>query len=434
MKLRRAMYFSVGANIVVPLAGLFSAPILTHTLGVVGRGEVAAATAPNALLVVAATLGFPEALTYVVARGNTSIRQSLRISAIAGVAFSLPAVLVCLLLAEPLTGGDADLAQLLGLATLLTVPTLVVNLLRGVAAGEQMWGLVAAEKGFCAVVRLIAFGALALGGELTVVSAVLVISVSPLAGAAFYLHVVLRPDQRARLRPGQVFRELTAYGFKSWIGSITSMVNGRLPQLLITPLAGTRQLGLFVVAILVADVLTILASGIRDVLFSANARSNDASQLSRASRVTVLLIAFLAVGVGVLLPYVLVPVFGAGFGDALATTYVLLAAAVLGIPGLILGAGLAAWNRPELGAYAALAALAVSTAGLVVLTPSGGAVGAAAAILVSSAVSSAVAAVFFSRITGLSVAAIVPPRVSDARVLASEAAGIWRRVRPGARR
>jgi O-antigen/teichoic acid export membrane protein len=150
--------------------------------------------------------------------------------------------------------------------------------------------------------------------------------------------------------------------------------------------------------------------------------------------VTVLLIAALALPVGVLLPHVLVPVFGAGFENALATTYVLLAAAVLGIPGLILGAGLAAWNRPELGAYAALAALAVSAAGLVVLTPSGGAAGAATAILVSSAVSSAVAAVFFSRITGLSVAAIVPPRISDARLLVSEVAGVWLRVRSRVRR
>lgn len=425
------MYLSVGANVVVPLAGVFSAPILTHTLGVVGRGEVAAATAPNVLLVVAATLGFPEALTFVVARANTSIRQSLRISAMASVAFSLPAVLACLLLAQPLAGGDTDLAHLLGLATLLTVPTLVVNLVRGVACGEQMWGLVAAEKGSCAVIRLIAFGALAVSHELTVMSAVLVISVSPLLGAAFYLHVVARPDLRARSAPREVFRELTAYGFKSWIGSIASMVNGRLPQLLITPLAGTRQLGLFAVAILVADVLTILASGIRDVLFSANARTNDADQLSRASRVTVLLIAIFAILVGLVLPRVVVPIFGPGFDDALLTTYVLLAAAVVGIPGLILGAGLAACNRPELGAYAALVALTMSAAGLVVLTPSGGAAGAATAILVSSAASSVAAAIFFSRTTGLKVGAIVGPQASDARLVASELARLWRRVRIG---
>ena len=428
------MYFSTTANLVVPFAGLFSAPILTHTLGVVGRGEVAAATAPNALLVVAATLGFPDALTFVVARGKTSVRQSLWISAAASVAFALPAVAVCLFLAESLAGGDTGVAHLLSIATLLTVPTLVVNLFRGVAAGEQMWGLVAAEKGSCALVRLAAFAVLALLGDLTVLAAVLVISVSPLLGALFYLRVVARADHRRRIAFNAALRALTAYGFKSWAGSIASTVNGRLPQLLITPLAGTGQLGLFAVAILVADVLTILASGIRDVAFSANARSTDALQLSRISRVTVILSAVLAVPMGLVLPFVFVPVFGAGFEAALPATYVLLAAAVLGMPGLILGAGLAAFNRPELGAYASVVALVVSAAGLVVLTPSAGAVGASMAILLSAVASSAAAAVFFSRITGIRLTVPLVPNTSDVRLLMAEMTGLVRRLRDGARR
>jgi hypothetical protein len=43
------------------------------------------------------------------------------------------------------------------------------------------------------------------------------------------------------------------------------MVNGRLAQLLVTPLSDVQQLGLFVVAITISDVPLIVSAAVRDV-------------------------------------------------------------------------------------------------------------------------------------------------------------------------
>ncbi len=70
------MLFTLVGNFFPPLAMLISAPILAQALGVDGRGEVAAATAPLILVITAATFGIPDAVTYVIAR--TPRRESGR--------------------------------------------------------------------------------------------------------------------------------------------------------------------------------------------------------------------------------------------------------------------------------------------------------------------------------------------------------------------
>ncbi len=71
------MVLVTGTSLLVPLVGLATAPILSHSLGVVGRGEAGAAMAPNLLIVGGATLGLPAALTYVLARHPHLSRRAI---------------------------------------------------------------------------------------------------------------------------------------------------------------------------------------------------------------------------------------------------------------------------------------------------------------------------------------------------------------------
>jgi hypothetical protein len=64
-------------NVMPPLAAFFTAPLLAQVLGADGRGEVSAATAPLMLMLGAATLGLPEAVTYFVAAGLGRLRRTL---------------------------------------------------------------------------------------------------------------------------------------------------------------------------------------------------------------------------------------------------------------------------------------------------------------------------------------------------------------------
>ena len=261
---RRAMYMVTGTSLLVPVIGVLTAPILAQALGVAGRGEVAAAVAPNALVVSVATLGLPEALTVHLARHPTLTGRALRFATVVSLLIGIVCFGVAVVSASILAGGDPRLADLLLLGTALAVPTLVVNLLRGAASGRQLWGTVAAERAMNSLLRLVLLGGLAIAGQLTVTAAVLIMSFAPLIAGLAYWKLISRRHVDGKIDEGvgdvRVARPLLSFGSRIWIGSVAMMLNGRIAQLLITPLSDVQQLGLFIVAITISDAPSILAA------------------------------------------------------------------------------------------------------------------------------------------------------------------------------
>ena len=179
------------------------------------------------------------------------------------------------------------------------------------------------------------------------------------------------------------------------------------------PLSDVTQLGLFVVAITFSDVPLFFANAVRDVIFGVNAREADLDQLAATSRLMLVVGAAGALVLGVALPWCIVPLFGAGFHDAVVPTWLLLVAGVLGIPALITGAGLGAWGRPGLRSGSVVVTLLVNLAGLALLVPRGGAVGAGWAGVFSAATSSVISVVAMARVGGVSPLVFVVPRRDD---------------------
>ena len=429
--MRRAMAFMTTTSMLVPLIGVASAPVLARALGVEGRGEVAAAMAPAALVVAVGTLGLPEALTYHLARRPEAARRALASSS----AISLLLGALCWTLswafADALTGGDSSLVGIMLVGTALALPTMVVGLLRGAAAGLQMWGTIAADRVLSSVLRLAVLLALALAGLLDVRVAVISMSLVPVLTGLVYWRVLRRrpplppgdPLLREREHEGPqrpVTADVVAFGSRTWLGSVASMATGRVAQLLTAPLAGTTQLGLLVVAITISDVLFILVTAVRDALFGVSARVDDREQLMAISRSATLVGAVGALVIGATVPLWIGPVFGEQFTAATAPTWWLLLAAVANVPGLMAGAGLGAWGRPGLRSASFVVALVVLLAGFVLLVPSGGAVGAGVAAVASGAAMSVFAVAAAARLTGARASAFVVPRRSDVVALGSE--------------
>jgi O-antigen/teichoic acid export membrane protein len=442
--IRRAMYLVTSGNMLVPLMGVITAPIVAHALGVAGRGAMSTALAPNSLVVSVATLGLPEAITFELARRPGLNRRVLMFSTAVGAAIGALCLGVAALSASVLTNGDPTLANFLLLATGLAVPVLVVDMLRGAATGLQMWGAIGAEKAVNAVLRLAVLGGLAFTGELTIFRAVVVSCLTPIvAGAVFWRVFQRRPDTGTSglvevltddtPLSSHVSRRLMSYGSRVWIGAVASMLYGRLSQLIIVPLSDVAQLGLFAVAITFSDVLLFFANGVRDVIFGMNAREADLEQLTATARLMIVVCAAGALVLGAVLPWCIVPLFGPGFEAAVVPTWLLLLAAVLGIPALITGAGLGAWGRPGVRSGIVVVTLAVNVAGLVVLVPMAGAVGAGWAGVFSALTSSTLSVLVMARVSGARPLAFVLPRSADFALLVREVGVAVRRLRPRAR-
>jgi O-antigen/teichoic acid export membrane protein len=411
-------------NAVTPVAALVTLPILSYTLGVTGRGEIAAATAPLLLAVTAATFGIPEAVAYLVAKAPSALPGVARRGAWLILLSGVLATGVCVLASNLLAGGDPALGRLIVVASLAVVPTGGVLILRACAAGLQRWRLVAVEQALTALLRLGGTAGLALTGRLTPLSAVVVIAVTPVLGGLAYLPL-RRHHRRPAVHPASAVptstRQIVGYGSRVWIGSLTGVMLARLDQTVMTPLAGTYQLGLYAVAASVGDAALILHSAVRDVTFTADAARRDDLRLCASARISGFLSLAVALILAAVIPVGLPLVFGPDFAPAIPVAFVMLAAVVVVTPGSIAGAGLSARGHPGLRSAALLVACVINVVVLVLLVPVLGAIGAALATLAGNLIASQLNIVFLIRRSAIPARQFYGLRRSDITIMAGKA-------------
>jgi O-antigen/teichoic acid export membrane protein len=415
----RAAAITAIGNALPPAAMLVTQILLAQSLGVIGRGTVAAATAPLMFAVVLLTLGLPESLTYFVARngGARHTRQfgiSLAVLAISG---SLGVLLIAVL-AQPLSDGSKQLAGLMTLASVALVPALFTAALRGVAFGAHNWWLVMAERTLSALVQLIAVCALFVVGSLTPLTATLTIAITPFAGAVVYLFA---PRWWTALRgtndSSQSFPSLprvASYAWQIWVGSIAAVVlTTRLDQVMMTPLAGVEQLGIYVVAVNVSNIILLFNSTVRDVMFALESGEASTTRLGRASRISVLFTALVGAGVAAASPWMIPILFGQEFARATPVVAIFALAYTLAVPGSVAGAGLSGRGRPGLRSLAVAIATVLYIVAMFLLVPKYGALGAALAMLLGTTAPAHLNIYWLHRFCGVPLSEFYRFRASD---------------------
>ena len=392
-------------NFFPPLAVLVSAPILAHALGVDGRGEVAAATAPLTLVITAATFGIPDAVNYVVARSPLTVRRATRTALVLMFIAGLAATAAVILSSSWLSGGDVTIQHLITVASLAIVPSLVVAVLRGAASGLHLWRRVSLERFISSFIRIAALVPLWLTGNLTPMAATIVIAVGPLLGAIAYWRMPgtgKNPEIPHDTGKDTGPRQIMSFGMRVWVGAISGILLSRLDQALMTPLSDSYELGLYAVAATIADIPLIINRAVRDVTFSADAAEATDNRLGTSARISSTASALLGLVTVVTMIWWLPLLFGADFSPAIPITAVLLLAAVLGTPGSIAGAGLSARGRPGLRSSSLVISCLINVALLFLIVPTYGAMGAAIATLVGSLIAANANIFFLWKIFGLS--------------------------------
>jgi len=282
---------------------------------------------------------------------------------------------------------------------------------QAVAAGLQAWRLIAAERAVTSALRLAAFIALVALDELTVARAVAVLACTPALGALVYVPLLSRaPDGAA---PLEGTRDLLSYGARVWAGSLAGIALSRLDQTLMTPLAGTVELGLYAVAVSLSELPLIVNTAVREVFFSADAATRDLSALARATRLSTAATTIVAAVIAASAWCWIGPLFGARFEAALPTLLVLLLAVVVGNPGSLAGVGLGARGRPRLRSASLAVAAVVNVLVVTTMVPLVGAPGAAAATLAGNVVAATGNIVLLRRVTGLPVGSLLGVRRAD---------------------
>ena len=228
-------------------------------------------------------------------------------------------------------------------------------------------------------------------------------------------------------------RRSLAFGLRSHAGRIMLLGNYRLDQWLLGAISGSRQLGIYSVAVSWAEVLfylpTALAAVQRPDLVRAGRRS-AATHAATVFRAATVLTAVLAIGLIIAAPILCATIFGEEFRDSIFDLRVL----ALGAFGIValkqLGNALTAQGRPTLASTAIGIGFVATLVLDVLLIPSHGAAGAAVASTLSYTVGGIAVVVIFSRALGTSPAALLP-RLADVAALARICRDLARRALPG---
>jgi O-antigen/teichoic acid export membrane protein len=189
---------------------------------------------------------------------------------------------------------------------------------------------------------------------------------------------------------GPIMRKMVVYGAKVQVGSLSQIANLRLDQLLMAALLPPAQLGLYVVAVSVTNLVGVLPFATRLVVTSRVARANGSHEHRDGLEDKLRLYWTLNVISGVLLlvlaPPAIALLFGPAFIPAILAAEILIVGAVFVGGKEILTGPAYGLGTPTLVSQGEILSLGVTAVGLAVLLPAWGIVGASVTSLLSYAV------------------------------------------------
>ncbi|MDX6404385.1 MAG: hypothetical protein QOH70_1840 [Blastocatellia bacterium] len=383
--LRSLILRTLIVNCGINALGLVNSILLSHWLGPVGRGEIAAAMLWPGLLIYLSSMGLIVSSMYFSSVPDAKPRVVLNNAILMGLFLSGIALPLAFIALPILLRSQSAYVISASRAYLIVIPlSLITQFGMGVLQGrlrlvELNWLRVIIPTGYLAgTIGLMAMGRLTLIHILVLhVGLSVVALVSTLA-------VLIR----AGIRPGVqtdagLAKQMLSYGAKVHVGQVSGLANVNLDQVLMAAWLPPAYLGLYVVAVSSAGLSQMLSQAVQTVTMPGIAR-----EASDTERGTILQSVFrrywlLSLGImlamAVILPLLIPIIFGRAFSPAIWPAEVLLLASCFKGAEQVLGGGAGASGNPWLGSKASLVALVVTVGLLYALLRRIGIMGAAIA-------------------------------------------------------
>ncbi len=424
-----------GANVGAAFFSLGSILIVARILGPDGRGRVALLTAIGLLTANLATLGVQEANANLAAATPATRRSLASNSVLLAFLFGTLAagIVVVLVAVFPDVAGDSSRGLLW--VTLGFVPVMIL--------GIFLLYLVQADYGFrvtntasliAPVVGFTGNAVFASLGVLSVANAVGAWLAGQAIGTAILAWYVWRRLAGFGRLDLALARLSVGFGLRAYVGRVMQLGNYRLDQWLLGAIGGTRQLGLYSVAVAWAEALWYLPTALAAVQRPDLVRADRREAGGRAARIfrgTTLVTAASALAMIVLAPALCTTVFGESFSDSVEQLRVLVLGAFGMVAVKLLGNALVARGRPMLQSICLGAGFVCTVVLDVLLIPPFGGLGAAIASSVAYTVAGVMVAVFFLRLHERGPGELVP-RFGDVGWIVRQLRSGLRRSRPAA--
>lgn len=378
-----AMIRSGAAYAVIPLVGLVSAPLMAQALGPIGRGELAAILQPLTVAGAFASFGLPAAVTYFVGAGYDRRGVTRRAFSLASVAVVLVGIVLAFY-APTIADVSHQPLWFVALIWLSIVPGAYVAIRRSTLQADGRYGALDGERATSGVLRLALVVMLFVFG---VTSAGPFTAAYTIAGIAamVWLLIPFGPVVRDPARP-VASAAFTRFAMMSSIGVVATTLNNRLDQAILPAAMSAAALGIYSVAVTVAELPYVVTAVTMRNLLSEASRGVGSEQL----RLTFLIgQSLVMVGCAILIvltPWLIPSFFGAAFVSGVPVTIVLLVSTLFGSAAQNVCAIMAGLGVPGVSSLAPLIGAVLTVVGLVIFWMSMSALVAAWISLVSQAI------------------------------------------------
>lgn len=383
-----------------------------------GRGDLAIITVWLFVFSLVGTLGLPVAHRFWTAREaewqSEIFSNTVAYTLIAGIIMCGAAWFLIPLLT---VGRSPEIIRFTQLFTLNIPIILLTEMLRGQLEGAKLFGWVGAARLSFISTQAVGYLIFYFFDWLTLENAILIIVAGQIICPLIMLGGVLK-----KLRPlwsfsWKIFRAEIGYGLRSYFGIVTGYAVLRLDQIMLVIIAPSQIIGLYAVAVALAEITATLASSVADALMPEVAAANNPkeSALLLGKSLRLLVYAHLAVLIPLWIasPYILQVIYGESFVAATGALRLLLLASIVWSAGLTVISGLDGFGHPGLSTIARLVSTVTTVAALLLLLPRWGITGAAAASLLGYGTLLFVALFCFLRQERISLWEFLRPRRED---------------------
>ncbi len=410
--------------------GVASSILIARMLGPEGKGIFTLVFLLPALCTSLGSLGLGAANVYLLRRGEAGLGTLMANSAIFALTTSLATMMVFAAgwrwFAPTILPGVTPGLAVLGLLSLplALLADYFLSLLVGSQRLVRYNAVSLASNGLSLAAPAFALVALHAGVEGAVAAKVLASALTVILLARVLLATremgadAIRPDRA-------VLRRALSYGWREHLGNIAMFLSYRVDIFFVAAFAGARAVGIYSVAVMMAEVFFHLPNAVSIVLFprlAGRGRTEGARDAARTARVVGTI-----VGLGILVSIPLAApavhlAFSSAFLPAVPAFFLLLP----GVLALSLSKVLSRYftgtlGQPLLNARAQMIALAINLPLNVLLIPRYGIAGAAAASSVAYVAHAAVTLVLFRRYSGIPLQEALFLRGEDVAWLADRA-------------
>ncbi len=380
-------------NLILGL-NLVTGVLLARSLGPHNRGELAAILLWPSLLTSLGGLGIADALTYHAARRTNTLGTVIGTSLLVALVQSVVLGVVAILVVPPvLSARGIEPSGVVYLSFLYIPFFFLADYLIWAVAGAQRLSWFPALRLSIALFTATLLLAIWLIGDLSVGSALLVypaaFALSALAASA----VIIRGGGWRLGYSGKLARALLAFGSRSQLSTASTVLNQRLDQVVIALFLTPAVLGTYVVAVAISSLPAAAGGAMAYVVFprvsalpAGKVRADMARQSLQLTLFASLALAVVLIGT---LQWLVGLLVGSAYDAAVNVARVLVVASVFLSMNSTLTALLKAVGQPLQAGLGGALALVVTIAGLILLVPLYGIMGAAVVSLAAYAVSAA---------------------------------------------